>query len=87
MKNSEYKTGFKVISVPFNEKNIQDTKTKIEFVKFMHLFLLSYVKLTYDFCSLSKFRSPRPLPSPLSSSPPTTLGYIRPTRKVKCRYS
>ena len=28
-KNSEYETGFEEISVPFNEKNIQDTKTKM----------------------------------------------------------
>ena len=29
-KNSEYETGFEEISIPFNGKNIQDTKAKIK---------------------------------------------------------
>ena len=32
-KSSEYETSFGEISVPFNEKNIQDTKTKIEIAR------------------------------------------------------
>ena len=71
-KNSEYETGLEEISVLFNEKKIQDTKTQIESVKFMHSFNLR--KLRNDFCLLH-----------LRLTPP--LGYIHPTRKVKCHNS